>query len=124
MVSEDAGMARIGVDTPPTYQGRGRGVVRVPAGGSRVKADEARGGYGCTMAFARPQIAQRVWIVRGGVSRGSCFCSAAKWEAAYAEGSLCFGRKFVGWLERDMEQACTPAIPEFFAGGSFAEACG
>ena len=46
------------------------------------------------------------------------------WEAAYAEGSLCFGRKFVGWLERDTEQACTPAIPEFFAGGSFAEACG
>ncbi len=43
---------------------------------------------------------EKVWIVRGGVSRGSCFCSAAKWEAAYAEGSFCFGRKFVGWLEK------------------------
>lgn len=77
------------------------------------------------VAFARPQIAQRILFEAAclGVSR-LAFYPAAKGEAAYAKSSLYSGGEFSEWLEKGAEQACAPDIPEFFACGSLAEACG
>ena len=81
--------------------------------------------FAAAVAFARPQIAQRILFEAAclGVSR-LVFYPAAKGEAAYAKSSLYSGGKFSEWLEKGAEQACAPDIPEFFACGSLAEACG
>ena len=81
--------------------------------------------FAAAVAFARPQIAQRILFEAAclGVSR-LVFYPAAKGEAAYAKSSLYSGGKFSEWREKGAEQACAPDIPEFFACGSLAEACG
>lgn len=77
------------------------------------------------VAFARPQIARRILFEAAclGVPR-LAFYPATKGEAAYAKSSLYSRGEFSEWLEKGAEQACAPDIPEFFACGSLAEACG
>lgn len=75
------------------------------------------------VAFARPQIAQRMLFEAAcfGVEN-LLFYAASKGEADYAKSGLYARGEYAKWLEKGAEQACATSIPSFSTASSLAEA--
>lgn len=75
------------------------------------------------VAFARPQIAQRMLFEAAcfGVEN-LLFYAASKGEADYAKSGLYARGEYAKWLEKGAEQACATSIPSFSTAASLAEA--
>ena len=75
------------------------------------------------VAFARPQIAQRMLFEAAcfGVEN-LLFYAASKGEPDYAKSSLYAKGEYAKWLEKGAEQACATSIPSFATAKSLAEA--
>ena len=75
------------------------------------------------VAFARPQIAQRMLFEAAcfGVEN-LLFYAASKGEADYAKSSLYSKGEYAKWLEKGAEQACATSIPSFSTAQNLAEA--
>ncbi len=75
------------------------------------------------VAFARPQIAQRLLFEAAcfGV-KNLIFYAATKGERDYIKSGLYASGEYQKWLEKGAEQACATAIPNFYVAENITEA--
>ncbi len=75
------------------------------------------------VAFARPQIAQRLLFEAAcfGV-KNLVFYAATKGERDYIKSGLYANGEYQKWLEKGAEQACATAIPDFYTAENIMEA--
>lgn len=89
----------------------------------REIANPDRLGVCLAVAFARPQIAQRILFEAAcfGVDK-LVFYAATKGEADYAKSGLYTKGEYLKWLEKGAEQSCSTYIPEFSTAANLEEA--
>lgn len=74
----------------------------------------ARANVSLAVAFARPQIAQRLLFEAACFgAENLVFYAAAKGEADYLKSGLYAGGEYEKWLEKGAEQSCSTFIPKF-----------